>query len=99
EQDHRLTDLGALTPHVQHEVRGAVRAELAAEDVDAGASARRGGRGGGEHTHRADATDQGQRRRSGEDLALETHGEFPSWNDSRTLRTAVVASPRGHPRP
>src|SRR6266702_8453597 len=97
EQDDRLADLGALTPHVQHEVRRVVRAELTAEDVHAGTATRRGGSGGGEHTHRADATDQGQRRRSGEDLALETHVEFPSWNDSRTLRTAVVAGPRGGP--
>src|SRR6266568_1804460 len=97
EQDDRLADLGALTPHVQHEVRGTVRAELTAEDVDARAAAGGGGGSGGEHTHRANPTDQGQRRRSGEDLALETHGEFPSWNDSRTLRTAVVAGPRGGP--
>src|ERR1039458_6131731 len=43
-----------------------------------------------------DAADQGQRRRSGENLALDRHGKFPSWIHSRTLRTAVVPTPAAH---
>ena len=76
EQDDRLADLLALTQDIHHVVRGAVGAELVAEDVDAGAATRRRGRGRGPRTERsghADAADQSQRRRAGEELALNGH--------------------------
>src|SRR6266700_5325935 len=73
EQDDRLADLRALTQHVQHVARGVVGPERTAEDVDAVATTRRGGRTGGERTCRADAAHERQRRRTGEQLALEGH--------------------------
>src|SRR5262249_45953854 len=82
EQDDRLADLGTLAQYVQHEVRGAVGTERPAEDVDARqALATRRGRGRSrERARGTDATNEGQRRRTGKQLALQGHGSFPSRN-------------------
>src|SRR5207248_2235758 len=73
EQDDRLSDLRTLAPHVHDEVRVLVGAELTAEQVEAVVTARRGGRARGQRRGRAHAAGQGQRRRGGEDLALDGH--------------------------
>src|SRR3954470_24552305 len=68
EEDDRLADLRALTEHVQHVVRGVVRPERPAEDVDAveTPATRRGSRRSRHRANGANAVDEGQRRRTGE---------------------------------
>src|SRR3984957_12269808 len=73
EQDLRLADLLALTQRVQAEHRGGVGAEVTAEDVDGRGASRRGGRVGVQRPYSTDTADEGNRRRGGENLALDGH--------------------------
>src|ERR1039457_5978731 len=92
EQDLRLAELLALTQRVKHEVRVRVRAEVVVEDVDADRATGRGGRAGGRGGYRAGASDQGQRRRGGEDLALDGH-EVP-FVEPTAVPCARLSMPR-----
>src|SRR5690242_9951168 len=91
EQDDRLADLGALTQDVHDEVRGAVGAEGPAEDVDAVLTTGRGRRGGRHRAYGPDSTDEGERRRAGEQLALDGH--VRSLRESTVVPCARLSEP------
>ena len=92
-QDDGRASLGRLTPHVEDEVRVLVRAELAAEYVDATVAARRRRRAGAECPDRAEPADYRQRGRGGQDPALDGHSGSPSRRPAAVPRAPQLSRP------